>query len=271
MVDLIVAVDDSAATRLLQKAETAIGTIGQSGVGHLGPFDVDWSVAVSFSGGTVAFKTGTGAPANVIALNNVDLNYVIDLTFEVDLNQFLPHGCLPQVCVDIPFIGTVCSPAVCVSWPTVKIPVKYPDKLTFSADFTLVASLASGEWSVAAVIDSVPNLQLSPAAAAIIIAIGAAIGLIISVIPFIGPFIGVAVAAIIAAIGIAGALGLLGPIITPFVAGRSFTLFQQQQRIQLLAANSALEPPVLISITELTAGVQLSDKAELVVSADISE
>ncbi|HTG61945.1 MAG TPA: hypothetical protein VMG63_21370 [Terriglobia bacterium] len=43
-------------------------------------------------------------------------------------------------------------------------------------------------------------------------------------IPFIGPFLALAVDVILAAIGIAGLLGFLGPLLTPFVSGLTFNM-----------------------------------------------
>jgi hypothetical protein len=265
MSDLIVALDSTSATQLVNAAEAALGTLASSGSGHLGPFGVNWSVAANFSGGSAGLT-----PPKTISLNTIQFNYQIKLSFELDLNDFLPHGCLPQVCVTIPFIGQVCTPKICVEWPTVTIPLSYSDALKFSADFNLNPHLQGNQWLVDLVIVKVPDLQLSLKAAAIVTALGAVIGAAISVVPLIGPFIGVVVAAVIATIGLAGALGLLGDIITPFISGRTFTLVKQTQTLQLLPAASALEPAVNLTIAALASQIAQSDKPELVVSANFS-
>jgi hypothetical protein len=75
------------------------------------------------------------------------------------------------------------------------------------------------------------------------------------------------VAAVIAVIALAGLLGL---IITPFVAGRTFQILSQPQGVQLIPPGSPLEPAVDVSITVLTAAVTGNGKNELVVAADLA-
>ena len=141
---------------------------------------------------------------NVIRIANCDLNYSLSFTFSFDLSDILPDFCLPQICVDIPFIGEVCTPRICIDWPTISIPVSHSGTLNFTADFKLNVHQSAGDWLVDLVIVGVPFLQFGPQAALILAAIGAAASLALLAIPFIGPFLALAVAAIIAAIGIAG-------------------------------------------------------------------
>ncbi len=62
--------------------------------------------------------------------------------------------------------------------------------MTFSADFEVLPHLSGGDWIIDVKILSVPALNLSVAAAAILAALGVAIGAAVSFIPFIGPLLG---------------------------------------------------------------------------------
>jgi hypothetical protein len=265
MADVTLACDQTAATRLVHDAETIFGTQSKSGSGSFGPFVASYGASASFSGGSVALQT-----PNIIALNDIHLNYSLNLSFGIDLNSFLPNFCLPQVCVDIPCIGTVCTPTICISWPTISIPFSYSDFIDFSADFQVLPHLSGSTWLIDIRIVSVPNLSISPAAAAILTALGLALGAVLAPIPFIGPFLAVAVEAILAAVGIAGITGLLGPLLTLFVSGLTFTIYKQPQVQQVLPASGPHDPAVSIKITALDCVVQQTDKAELVATGSIA-
>lgn len=260
MSDIIAAADTTAATKLLHDAETTLGTLSRMGSGSLGPFTASYSAAVSFSGGTVNL-----IPPNVIELADCHLNYSVGLNFSIDLNSFLPHFCLPRVC----FFG-ICTPKICISWPTVSVPFSFSDTVTFTGDFTLVAHLAGPTWLVDVVIVGVPLLQFGATTAAILAALGIAIAAAVAWVPFIGPFLAAAVLVIIAAIGVAGLTGLLGAILTPFVSGLTFNIYQQPKLFPALSASGPIDPEVDVTIAALGAAVQATDKNELVLSADIA-
>jgi hypothetical protein len=246
-------------------AEAALGTINRSGSGALGPFTASWNASGSFSGGSVDLI----AP-NVIRLANVQLNYSLSFSFSFDLSSILPDFCLPQICVDIPFIGEVCTPTICIDWPTITIPVGFSDFVNFTADFTLNPHLDGTDWVIDIVIVGIPFLQIGPAAAAILVALGLAAAAILAPIPFVGPFLAIAVAAIVAAIGIAGVTGLLGPILSLFVAGLTFTIYRQAKVFNVLPAAGPLDPAVNINLDNVAAAVSSTDEDELTISVDIS-
>jgi hypothetical protein len=259
--DVIAAIDETGAGDLIQDAEAAIGTLTASGSGALGPFNASWSASATFSEGTVDLI----AP-DVIRLADVRMDYTVNFTFSFDLSDIIPDFCLPQICVTLPWIGRVCTPRICIDWPTVTIPVSHSSFVRFSGDFNPSVVL-SGVWRVDLVVAAVPLLQLGPAAAAILVAVGAAAALILLAIPFIGPILALAVVGITAAIGVAGVLGLLGPILTPFVSGLRFNVYNQPQLLELLPA-SGPDPAVAITLTAITAAVVSSDEDELVLSVD---
>ncbi len=260
MPDIIAAADQSAATTLLHDAETTLGTLSQSGGSSLGPFFANYSASVSFSGGNVDL-----IPPNIIQLTDCNVNYSLNLSFGLDLNSILPSFCLPQICI----FGW-CTPKICVSWPTVSIPISFSDSLTITGDFTVAAVLSGPDWLVKVTIQSVPLLQFGAGTAALLFAIGAAVTAAVSWIPLIGPFLALLADTVLAAIGIAGVTGLLGAIITPFISGLTFTVYRQPQVFPVLPASGPNDPEVDIIITALGADVQASDKNELVLTASIA-
>lgn len=260
MPGIVAAADETAATNLVHDAEALLPPVSGAGGGSLGPFTASWSASASFIGGSVHLR----AP-NTIELAGVKLNYNLSFSFSIDLNDFLPHFCLPRVCV----FG-ICTPRICISWPTINIPISYSDSLTFTADFALNPHLVGAVWLVDLVIVGVPAINLSPAAAAILTALGLALGAILLPIPFIGPFLAALVSTLLAAIGIAGITGLLGPIVTLFVSGLTFTIYKQPAHFPVLPAADPIDPEIDITIASLNAAVQASDKNELVFSADIT-
>lgn len=262
MPDVIAAIDESGANDLMLDAQAALGTLTRSGSGSLGPFNASWNASASFSGGAVDLI----AP-NVLRLADVRMDYSVNLTFSFDLSDIIPDFCLPQICVTLPWIGRVCTPRICIDWPTITIPVSHSSFVNFTADFTPAVTLSGGVWQVDVVIAAVPFLQLGPAAAAILAAVGAAAALALVGIPFIGPLLALAVAGITAAIGIAGALGLLGPIVTPFVSGLRFNVYNQPQQLELLPAAGS-DPAVSVTLASVTAAVVSTDEDELVLSVD---
>jgi hypothetical protein len=264
MPDVIAAIDEGGASDLIHDAEAALGTPSASGSGSLGPFTAGWSASATFSEGMVDLI----AP-NVVRIADVRMDYSVSASISFDLSSILPDFCLPQICIRLPWIGRVCTPRICIDWPTISIPFSHSSFVRFSADFNPVVTLTSGIWSVDVVVAGVPFLQLGPAAAAMLAAIGAAAALALLAVPFIGPFLALAVALITATIGVAGVLGLLGPILSPFVTGLSFNVYNQPQVFEVLPP----APPdavVNVTLTAITADVRSTDEDELVLSIDFA-
>jgi hypothetical protein len=261
--DVIAAIDEGGANELIQDAEATLGTVSDSGSGSLGPFTANWNASASFSGGNVDLI----AP-HTIRIANVRMDYTVGFSFSFDLSSIIPDFCLPRVCIPTPF-GSICTPRICIDWPTITIPVSHSSFVNFSADFNPSVTLSGGVWRVDLVVADVPFLQLGPAAAAIIVAIGAAAALALAPIPFIGPLLAIAVVAITAAIGVAGTLGLLGPILTPFVSGLRFNVYNQPQLFEILPAAGA-DAAVSLTLTAVTAAVASTDEDELVLSIDFN-
>ena len=266
MAEIVAALDETGANKLLDTAIALIPPQSKSGSGNLGPFVASYSVTASLTNGDVDL-----IPPNVIRIVDLRLDWSLDLSFGFDLSSILPDFCLPQVCIDIPCVGRVCTPRICIDWPTITIPVSFSDFVKATADFKLDISLSGGNWKVQAVILGIPNLQFGATTALLLAAIGAAATVVLLAIPFIGPFLAIAVDAILAVIGIAGLTGFLGPILTPFVSGLKIPIYNQPQLFQMLPAESAVDPKVDFNIDLIAAAVAHNGtEDELVLSADIS-
>ena len=266
MPEIIAALDEQGANKLLDKAIAAMDPLGDSGSGNLGPFVAGYTITATLTNGDVDL-----IPSDTIRIVDLRLDWSLDLSFGLDLSSILPDFCLPQVCIDIPCVGTVCTPELCVDWPTITIPVSFSDYLKATVDFQLAINLTGGQWKVEAVVLGVPNLQFGPTSALLLAAIGAAATPILLAVPFIGPFLAMAVDIILATIAIAGVTGFLGPIITPFISGLRIGLYEQSQVFEVLPAASAVDPKVDIVIDAVKAEVQHNGtEDELVLTADIS-
>ncbi len=260
MSDIIAAADQTATTKLLHDAEATLGTLSKSGGGSLGPFVANYNASVTFSGGTVNLL-----PPDIIQIANLHMAYSLGFSFGLDLGSFLPSFCLPQICI----FGW-CTPKICVTWPTVTVGVNFSDTVTLTGDFTVQAVLDGANWKVNVVIDSIPLLQFGAGTAALLAAIAAAVTAAVVWVPLIGPFLALLADAVIAAIGIAGVTGLLGAILTPFVSGLTFTVYNQPKLFPVLPNAGPNDPEVDVTITALGAVVQATDKNELVLSASIA-
>ena len=266
MAEITAALDEAGANKLLDAAIAAIGTQTRSDTGSLGPFVAGYTVKGTLTNGDVDL-----IPPDTIRIVDLRLDWDINLSFGIDLSTFLPDFCLPQVCIDIPCVGTVCTPTFCIDWPTITVPVSFGDFLKTTVDARLDITLAAGKWNVEAEVLGVPNLQFGPTSALLLAAIGAAMTPFLLAIPFIGPFLAVAVDLILAAIAIAGVTGFLGPIITPFVNGLKLKLYEQPRLFEVLPASSPIDPQVNINIDAITAFIAHNGtEDELVLTADIS-
>jgi hypothetical protein len=266
MAEITAALDEAGANKLLDTAIAAIGTQSKSGSGTLGPFLASYNIQATFTNGDVDL-----IPPNTIEIVDLRLDWDLDLSFGIDLSMILPDFCIPRVCVDIPCVGRVCTPEICIDWPTITVPVSFGDFLKATADLALDISLIAGKWKVQAKVLGVPNLQFGPTSALLLIAIGAAVTPVLLLVPFIGPFLAIAVNAILVSIAVAGVIGFLGPIITPFVSGLKVALYDQPQQFEVLPFEGPVDPRVDFVIDKLAAVVaHNAPEDELVLTADIS-
>jgi hypothetical protein len=265
MAEITAAIDEQGADQLLDTAVGLIPPQSASGNGALGPFVASYSVSATFAAGDVDLI----APGT-IRITDFELHWNLGFSFGVDLSTFLPDFCLPQVCVDIPCVGKVCTPKICVDWPTITVPVSFSDFVRVTADFGISVTLSGGMWKVAAVVQGVPNLQFGLVTAALLAAISLALTPVLLLVPFIGPFLALAANAILLAIGIAGVTGLLGPILTPFVAGMQIPIYDQPQTFEALPSGGPVDPAVFVTLDSVGAFVTSDVEDELVLEVDIS-
>jgi hypothetical protein len=266
MAEITAALDEQGADKLLDTVIAAIGTQTRSGSGNLGPFLASYTVQGTLTNGDVDL-----IPPDTIRITDLRLDWHVGLNIGIDLGVILPEFCLPRVCVGIPCVGEVCTPRICIDWPTITVPVSFSDFLQTTVDTRLDMSLTGGIWRVRAQIVGVPNLQFGATSALLLIAIGAAVTPVLLLVPFIGPFLAIAVNAILVAIAIAGVIGFLGPIITPFVSGLDFVLYEQPQSFQVLPVQGPFDPRVDITIDNIGAAVvHTPPEDELVLTVDIS-
>ena len=266
MAEIIAALDEKGANKLLATTIAIIGPKTKSGAGTLGPFVANYSITGTLTSGNVDL-----IPPNTIRIVDLRLDWSLSLSFGFDLSTILPDIHIPQVCIDIPCVGEVCTPEISIDWPTITIPVSFSDFLKTTADFQLAISLSGGKWKVEAVILAIPNLQFGATTVALLAAIGAAATIVLLPIPFIGPFLALAVDAILAVIAIGGVTGFLGPIITPFISGLRIPIYEQSQQFEVLPSTSAVDPKVDIVLDLVAAEIQHNGlEDELVLTADIS-
>jgi hypothetical protein len=259
--DLIAAIDETGATTLLHAAEAALGTVAEAGGGSLGPLSAGWSAAASFTGGTVAL-----AAPGTVSIDHLEIDYSLSLTLGIDLS-FLDF-CLPRVCLWTPW-GDICTPTICIDFSPISVTIPFSSSALLSADFGIDVQLTGGNWLVDVVIESVTALDLGTAATLLLTAIGSAISLALLAVPFIGPLLSFAAAVITASFGLAEITGLLGPIVSLFVSGLTFTVYRQPQVFQVLPAAGPFDPAVDVTLAAVAAAVQASSKNELVLSVDI--
>lgn len=264
MPDITAAIDETAANVLVPTLIASTPPVSGSGSGSLGPFAAAYSATASFTGGTVDIIP---PPPDVIRVSNVVMSYSVSLTFSVDLS-FL-NFCLPRLCIPTPW-GSICTPRVCITFPTINIPVNHSSTVTFTGDFRLAVANSGGNWLVDIVVVGAPSIVLGPAATALLLAIGAAISLALLAVPFIGPLLALASATVFGLIGIAGATGLLGPIVTPFISGLRFNVYSQPEIFQLVPP-APPDPAVFVRLDSVAALLDGSGgEDELVLNVDIS-
>lgn len=262
MADIIAAIDEVGAQSVLAAAEL-VAIPPKSDSATAGPFTVAYKVAIAFSGGTVDL-----IPPDTVRLANLRMDFDLDLNVVIDP----PEVCLPQPCVNLPCIGEVCLPRICIDPPALPaIPVKLKDFVQFTVDCELVVELdAMNVWQVHIEIPNVPSLQLGPASQALLAALNAAITPVVAAIPLVGPILVPIVHSALAGVGLGGLTGLLGPMLSPFIQGHKFNVYSQPRLFQVLAAGGATNPPVNVTIDNVTATVQGNDEDELVLMIDVS-
>ncbi|GLW29241.1 hypothetical protein [Actinoplanes regularis] len=256
MSEIVVTVGETDAVNLLGTVLAGAGHQTVDGTAKLGPLDVRYRLDATLTGGGLHLN-----PPATVRITDLRVDYALSLSFEFDIGSVLPEEHIPRVCFDVPVIGRICTPAIHIDWPTIRIPVSVTDFVRGTAELSPAVTLDAEVWNVAVVVQGVPVLQLGPAANALFAAIGTAATAAVALVPGIGPFLAVVVAAITATISVAAATGLLGRLLQPLVAGRAFPIYRQPQRLEIV-------PALAIRLDQVTARVD--DSSALVLAIGFS-
>jgi hypothetical protein len=273
--DATVAVSESGANQLLQKL-LATESISKTDSASWGPFTVGYSVNVALSGGTIEL---IDAPANIVRVHNLNISGNVGAFFSFDLGAILPTICIPpfQVCIDIPVIGKVCTPQVCIPWPSVTVPINLPFSVDVSADFGISVNSVGSNWEVDLLVYPFSLfIDLSPMVGVILNAVENQVDSVLNTIPLIGPLISWLVNMVIGALSsvlsaILNAISsfihdviLLLDLFSPTIPVPLLTFAKTQA---MLAAGGPSDPEVDITIAAL--GATIADH-ELVATADFA-
>jgi hypothetical protein len=274
--DATIAVSESGANQLMQKL-LAGESISKSDSASWGPFTVGYNVTVGLSGGTIEL---IDAPLNIVRVHNLDISGNVGVFITFDLGKILPKICIPpfQVCVDIPFIGEVCTPQVCIPWPPpITIPINFPFSVNVSADFGISVRDTGTSWEVDLLVFPFSLfIDLSPMVSVILNAIETAVDGVLNTIPLIGGLIAGLVNTVIGALS--GVLSSILSTISSFVHDviLLLDLFSPTIPVPLLTfaktqvilpAGGPPDPAVDITIAAL--GAIINDH-ELVATADFA-
>ncbi|MFO1108497.1 MAG: hypothetical protein U1E61_04885 [Bradyrhizobium sp.] len=144
--DATIAISEGGTNKLLQDA-LSLAHASDSDSGSWGPFTVGYSVSVNASGGNVEL---VDTPVEVIRLHDVLISGSVGVSFDFDLGNILPQICIPpvRICVNIPFIGRVCTPQFCIPWPHVHVAPTLPFAVNFSADFDVKVQNGGSTWDI---------------------------------------------------------------------------------------------------------------------------
>jgi hypothetical protein len=186
--DATLAVSTAGVNVVLHKA-IALAHASKSDSSSWGPFFASYSASVSLAGGTAALEN---APANKLDLTGVNVSGAISGSVGFDLGLILPHICIPpfQVCVHIPFLGTVCTPQFCIPWPHASVGLTLPFAFNLDVSFGFRVDDLGTEWGIDLLIDPFsPRFDLSPMGPVIIAAIENEVTSLLSAIPLIGDLI----------------------------------------------------------------------------------
>jgi hypothetical protein len=275
--DATIAVSESGANTLMQKY-IALASVSKSDSASWGPFTVGYNVNVALSGGTVEL---VNAPLNIVRLHNINVAGNVGAFFTFDLGAILPTVCIPpfQVCVNIPFIGEVCTPQVCITWPKLTVPVNLPFSVNLSADFGVSVRSIGPNWEVDLLVFPFSLfIDLSPMAGVIISEIQTAVSNALSVIPGIGSLIASLINSVLSTLnGVLSAMLsgissfihdviLLLDLFSPVIPVPLLTFSKTQA---VLPAGLPLPPDPEVDLTIASLGADIEDH-EMVVAADFA-
>ncbi|NEK35065.1 hypothetical protein [Rhizobium leguminosarum] len=157
--DAVIAISAKALTKLI---ETALATPmrAQDG-GAWGPFEGSYDLVLNFEGGDVALID----PGQQINVDNLAFWGTLQLGVGLNLGRVLPRICVPptRLCAKLPWIGEVCTPQVCVSWPSASVTIPLPiTRMLISPFFKLSAVRSGDNWDIVLNVFPASILSLRP-------------------------------------------------------------------------------------------------------------
>jgi len=212
--DATLAISQSGINVVLQKA-ISLANASKSSSSTFGPFEVGYSASIALAGGVATLEN---APANKLDLTGVNVSGSVSAHVAFDLGLILPRICIPpfQICVSIPFLGTVCTPQFCITWPSIGVDVTLPFSFNVDAKFGFRIDDLGSQWGIVLLIDPFsPRFDLTPMGPLIIKAIQDAVSAKLSSIPLIGGLIADLINIVIGAFTplVSGILGLFSGLI----------------------------------------------------------
>jgi len=210
--DATLAVSEGGINVVLHKA-IALAHTSSHDTENWGPFFASYTASVALAGGTATLEN---APANKLDLAGVNVFGAITGSIGFDLGRILPHICIPPVraCVDLGFLGELCTPQFCITWPHADITLSLPFAFSLDVSFGFRVDDLGSQWGIVLLIDPFsPRFDLTPMGPVIIAAIQAVVTSKLSGIPFIGPLLADLINTVIATF-----TGVVGLIIGAFGA-----------------------------------------------------
>lgn len=215
---------------------------------------------------------------DIIRLSEWHIHTDISFGWECDLNNLLKRICIPEICVDLPFIGTVCSGGWCLDWPTISVTVSLPTFISeVSVDFSVKVEhdIAASQWVIKGAFNALTTdidiIDLADTAKRLF---EDTLGDVLSGVPYIGPYLEDVIEQILDATldsiddldrdlrkWLSESLGL-HPVLSI-----GFELHRVDEIFEILPA-SGPEPPVTVRITDID--VEITSDKELVVRVDIA-
>jgi hypothetical protein len=263
--DTTLAVSEPGVNVVLHKAIALAHTSG-SDSGTWGPFFASYTASVALAGGTATLEN---APANKLDLAGVNVSGVISGTIGFDLGLILPHICIPpfQVCVDLGWFGTFCTPQFCITWPHADVTLSLPFSFNLDVSFGFRVDDLGSQWGIVLLIDPFsPRFDLTPMGPVIVAAIQAKVTSLLSGIPLIGPLLAGLINTVIGAFTpvlslIIGAFGALINVVLSLLdlldVTIPYTLLTFDKQQTFIPANMPLagDAPVKLTLAGLTANV----------------
>jgi hypothetical protein len=261
--DATLAVSEGGINVVLHKA-IALAHTSSHDTENWGPFFASYTASVALAGGTATLEN---APANKLDLAGVNVSGTITGSIGFDLGQILPPICIPpvRVCVRIRFLGRVCTPQFCITWPHADITLSLPFAFNLDVSFGFRVDDLGSQWGIVLLIDPFsPRFDLKPMGPKIIAAIEAVVTSKLSGIPIIGHPVADLINTVIATF--TGVVSLIidafGALINKVLSlldllnvSIPFTLLKFDKQQTFIPANVPLggDPPVRLTLAVLTA------------------